>query len=147
MRPSDTLKRLLHIRELEEEQSKIALEGALAELHRVEAALNAVMERAQNGRRLFGKGVQRCDGIDRLVGLTEIESAERNAVWLEARRHGAELAVAEQREKFLGRQLQRRQVESLVETAERQIEADRSRREQSGLDDWHRMRKRKERDS
>jgi flagellar export protein FliJ len=146
VQPTNTLKRLLRIRELEEEQSKIALEGALAELHRVEAALTAGMERAQNGRRLFGKGVQQGDEIDRLAGLAEIESAQRNAGWLEARRLGAELAVAEQREKFLGRQLQRRQVETLIEEADLQSEAHRSRREQVGLDDWHRMRKTKERD-
>ncbi len=139
MQPSDTLKQLLRIRELEEEQSKIALEGALAELHRVESALSAMTERAQIGRRVFGRGVEQCERVDRLAGLAESEAAQRNAAWLEVRRREAELAVAERRELFLSRQLQKRQVETLLDEAKRRIEADRSRREQVGLDDWYRM--------
>ena len=45
------LRRLLHIRSLEEEQRWLALESAIGELKRLERALAATAERDRRGRR------------------------------------------------------------------------------------------------
>jgi hypothetical protein len=52
MAVSRALRRLLRIRELEEEQGRLALESALGELHRLENALMATFERKHRGRSL-----------------------------------------------------------------------------------------------
>jgi len=49
---SRALRRLLRIREIEEEQCKLALESALGELHRLEHALTATSALDRRGRRL-----------------------------------------------------------------------------------------------
>jgi len=47
MAVSRALRRLLRIRELEEEQNRLALESALGELNRLEYALEATIERGR----------------------------------------------------------------------------------------------------
>ena len=52
MAASRALRRLLRIRELQEEQSRLALESALGELHRLEHALASTFVRERRGRSL-----------------------------------------------------------------------------------------------
>jgi hypothetical protein len=50
MAVSRVLRRLLRIRDLEEEQHRLALESALGVLHRLEGAMEAAGERERQGR-------------------------------------------------------------------------------------------------
>ncbi len=77
MAVSRALRRLLRIRELEEEQSRLALESALGELNRLEASLAAAVERERRGRRLVKASAQTGELPDRLAGLEETRAADR----------------------------------------------------------------------
>jgi len=52
MAVSRALRRLLRIRDLQEEQSRLVLESALGELHRLENAMTATFVRDRQGRSL-----------------------------------------------------------------------------------------------
>lgn len=140
MAVSRALKRLLRIRELEEEQSRIALESVLGELHRVEVALTHSGERERMGREMVRASAQSAEPEARQAGLVEMQAAAQTSTWLTARKAEVEKEVIEQREAFLMRQMQRRQAETLVDEAERRQFAESARKEQHALDDWHRTR-------
>ena len=80
MAVSRALRRLLRIRELEEEQGRIALESAIGDLSQLMNAQAAAVGRGQRGRRLVGSSVVTGEFTDRLAGLEEIRVAERLAV-------------------------------------------------------------------
>ncbi len=140
MAVSRPLRRLLRIRELEEEQSRLALESALGELHRLDSALVATAERDRRGRRLVSASAQTGELPDRLAGLEETHAAARHAHALSARIDCARLEVAELRQSFLLRRVERRQAETLIHEAAALEAIDAGRRAQQELDDWHRSR-------
>ena len=82
MAVSRGLRRLLGIRNIEEEQSRLALESALAELNRLERALAAAAERDLRGRRLVETSARTGELADRLAGLEEGRTASRHAAAL-----------------------------------------------------------------
>ncbi len=140
MAVSRALKRLLRIRELEKEQSRLALETALGELRDLEKALHGSSERGREGRQLVAASVERGDLADRLAGLAEACAAARAAKWLAERWPAAERKVEEQREEFLVRKTERRQAETLIDAVETRDAIEAERKIQQGLDDWHRTR-------
>ena len=140
MAVSRAMRRLLRVRELEEEQSRLALESALGELNRLRNALNATAERDRRGRRLVAASAQTGEVQDRLAGLVESRAAGRLADVLSARIETAAQEAAELQQSFLVRRVERRQVETLIEETEAQDEVEASRRGQQALDDWHRSR-------
>ena len=83
MAVSLALRRLLRIRNLQEEQSRLALESALGELHRLEHALTAAIERGRRGRSLVQSSIQTGQLMDRLAGFEESRSASLHAAALE----------------------------------------------------------------
>ncbi len=104
MAVSRALRRLLRIRELEEEQSRLALESALGELNRLKHALTATAERDRRGRRLVEASAQRASC------RTGWRASKRRARptgwrgrWLRAFAD-AELDVAARREEFLAQE-------------------------------------------
>lgn len=140
MAVSRALKRLLRIRELEEEQSRITLESVLLELHQLEVALTHSGERERMGREMVRASAQSADLGARQAGLVETQAATQTSTWITARKAEVEEEVIEQREAFLMRQMRRRQAETMVDEAERRQSAESARKEQHALDDWHRMR-------
>ncbi len=142
MAVSRALKRLLRIRELEEEQSRLALESALGELRELERALHRSAERGRLVRQLMAAGVETGELADRLAGLAEACAAARAAEWLAGRRPAAEREVEEQREEFLVSKTERRQAETLIDAVETRDAIEAERKAQYGLDDWHRSRRR-----
>jgi flagellar biosynthesis chaperone FliJ len=133
---SRALRRLLRIRELEEEQSRLALESSLGDLHRLQTALAATVERNHRGRRLVEASARSGEIRDRMAGIEESRSAGRFAVALAPRIAGAEQDVDGLREDFLERRVERRQAETLIEEALARDVLDADRRSQQGLDDW-----------
>ena len=140
MAVSRALRRLLRIRNLEEEQSRIALESAVGDLRQLENAQAATAERDRRGRRLFDSSVHTGDLPDRLAGLVEQNAADRAQRALAPRILDAEQDVAGLRENYLDKRVERRQAETLVKESEARDALDADRKSQRGLDDWFRNR-------
>jgi hypothetical protein len=137
MAVSRALRRLLRVRDLEEEQSRLALESALGELHRLEQALTAAFERERRGRRLVESGVQTGQLADRLAGFEETRSASSHALILQPRIGSKNEEVSERRQEFLLKRMERRQAETLIQETEAKEAVEAARRGQQSLDDWY----------
>ena len=136
MHISSSLRRLLHIRMLEEEQRKIALESALSELHRLESALRAARESERRGRQRVVVTSCSPDATDRIAGLVECESARHSTQILEARIPQAMLRANAAREEYLAKRVERRQVETVLQEAQDAQHAEGERRAQQTVDEW-----------
>jgi hypothetical protein len=132
------MRRLLLIRELQEEQSRLALELGLGELHRLEKCLAAAVDRDRRGRQLVVTSARTGELADRLAGLEEERIGIRSAAQLRSRIGAAEEEAAELRQAFLDQRVERRQAETLIEETEARDEVVAARRNQQALDDWHR---------
>ena len=137
MAVSRALRRLLRIRDLEEEQSRLALESALSELQRLKHALTAAAERDRGGRLLVGASARTGELPDRLAGLEETRAAARYAAALAPRIADAEVDAAALRLEYLSKRVERRQAETLIQEAEARDAIEAGRRGQQALDDWY----------
>ncbi|MGA7342749.1 MAG: hypothetical protein WBE72_01930 [Terracidiphilus sp.] len=136
MAVSRTLRRLLRVLNLEEEQTKIALESALGEVKRLEAALEAASERGRGGRRLVSASALSGELADRVAGLEETRAAQRKTAALGPQIEDAEQEAAARRDLFLLKRVERRQAETLIQEAEARDAIEAGRRGQQSLDDW-----------
>lgn len=140
MQLSTPLRRLLRIRELEEEQGRLALEAALQEMNRVRAVLETAAQRAKEGRRTLADGLRTDNLVDRIAGLEETHMASQIVDSLQVRIAAAEHRAAELRARFLATRAHRQQAETLVDERDERARLDGERRSQRDLDDWHRSR-------
>jgi hypothetical protein len=141
MAVSLSLRRLLRIRDLEEEQSRTALEAAMGGLHRLQNAAAAMTARDRRGRRLVEAGARSGEFRDRLAGLEETKAAARLTLALAPRIEQAERNAAALRENYMAKRIERRQVETLIEEAEARDAVEEERKSQMALDDWYRNRR------
>lgn len=130
---SAALRRLLHVRGLEEEQQRLALETALAGLHALGLALERNRARERRGRRRIASAA---DQADRIGALVETQSATRHAAALVPRIAAVDREVARLREQYLSKRVERRQAETLIRETEAADALEGSRRAQQDLDDW-----------
>jgi hypothetical protein len=137
---SHALRRLIRVRELEEERSRLALESAVAERNRLNHALDLVSHRERNGRALIALSAHSGELCDRLAGLEEARTAHRLREVLSVRIADADLEVSDRREDYLSTRLKRRQAGALIEEAERKDAQHGVRRDQQDLDEWFRSR-------
>jgi hypothetical protein len=144
MAVSRALRRLLRIRQIEEEHSRLTLESALGELHRLEHALAASGDRERWGRSLVIASVQSGELPDRLAGIEETRWAGRHTEALVPLIATAEEDASELREEFLMRRVDRRQAETLIQETEAKDAIEDGRRSQQAIDDWHRSRQHRE---
>ena len=138
------LRRLLRIRELEEEQSRVALETALGELNRLQGLVKKTRQRDWTGRRLIESSARSGNLTDRISGLEEMRAADNLGNALYTKLSAAELEVIQQRERFLSKRVQRRQAEALIKENESRAAMEEELRAQQNLDDAHRTRKMRE---
>ncbi len=136
MAVSRGLQRLFEVRGLEEELSRAALEEALGNLRLLEASLEAAVERERGGRRHVTASAASSDAADRIAGLEETRAASRRAEALKPRIAEMEAEVAARREVFLGKRMERRQVETLIRKAKAADALIAGRREQREIDGW-----------
>lgn len=136
MAVSRALRRLLRIREVEEEQRKLALEAALSELRRMEQAHMAASKRESRGRRLVSLSARTREPADRLAGLEQAHSAAAHAGHLAHKIESAAERVALLREALLVSRVERRQAETLIDEAAAREALVAARRGQQALDDW-----------
>lgn len=137
MAVSKALRRLLRVQYLEEEQSKLELESALADLSRLETALEASARRESAGRRLVHSSAYTGEPEERLAGIEEGRTAARYAVALSPRITTKEIEVASLRQEYLGKRVERRQAETLIEAHEAEEASENGRRAQQMIDDWY----------
>jgi hypothetical protein len=137
MAASRALGRLLRIRDLEEEQCRLALESALGELNRLEDALKAAVEREHRGRRLVDTSAHTGELPDRLAGIEETHAADRLFAVLEPRIAAKEEEVVARRQEYLSKRIERRQAETLIQESKALETADADRRGQQALDNWY----------
>lgn len=136
MAVSRALKRLLRIRDLEEEQCQIALEAATVELRRLESALVNTAERKRRGRRMIEESIRKNDVADRIAGLEEQEAADRLSHALSARILFMQDEVIKRREAYMEKRVERKQVETLLEESAAREKLEQERKQQQGLDEW-----------
>jgi len=141
MAVSRALRRLLRIRDLEEEQRRLAFESAQGELNRLEHALAATADRARRGRQLVGASAQSGELPDRLAGLEETRAAGRGAMALGPRIEDVKVEVDALRKEFFAKRIDRRQAETLIRETEARDAIEGARRSQQDLDDWFRNRR------
>jgi hypothetical protein len=130
------LKRLLRIRDLEEEQGRMALETAVGNLRRLQNAQAAGIELDRRGRRLVLSSADSGELPDRLAGTEETHFSKRIGLALAPRIVGAQKNVTQVREGYLAKRVERRQAETLIEEAQARDVLDGGRRSQQALDDW-----------
>jgi hypothetical protein len=147
MAVSHALRRLLRIRDLEEEQSQLALEFALGEFNRLETALTTAVERELRGRRLVEMSARTGQLSDRLAGIEETRSAGRHALMLEPKINAGKEKVAARRQEFLLKRVERRQAETLIQKTEARDALEAGHHIQQTLDDWYNSRLFSERDA
>lgn len=137
MAVSRALRRLLRIRELQEEQSRLVLESALGELHRLENAMTAAFAQDRQGRSLVQASARTGELPDRLAGIEETRAANRHATALVPRIDSAAEEVGGLRADFLLRRVERRQAETLIQETGARDAIETCRRSQQALDDWY----------
>jgi hypothetical protein len=137
MAVSRTLRRLLRIRDLQEEQSRLALESSQGELNRLEDALKATENRDRRGRVLVDASARTGELPDRLSGLEEMRTAIRIGAVLALRIEAKKMDVANRQLEFQSTRVARKQAESLITDAESVDAVDAGRRSQQALDDWY----------
>lgn len=136
MAVSRALRRLLRIRDLEEEQRRMELESAQGELNQLEGALESSFERGRLGRRLVETSAHTGQLTDRLAGIEETHTAERFVEVLEPRVESQQEEVNERRQAFLTKRIERRQAETLIEEASAREALEANRKAQQELDSW-----------
>jgi len=145
---SRALRRLLNVREIEEEQRRLTLDSAMSELHALQHALSAARARERIGRMLLTTSLQACELTDRTAAHVEIQAAVRKAAALAPRIAAAGIAALSARQEYLEKRLERRQAQTLIEEAETQDALESARRDQQSLDETFGSRRhRKERQS
>ena len=139
------LNRLLRLRELEEDQARLAFEVAAEARQRVVEERKRATERLRDGRDIFLLEAGSADTSRRAGGLAQLEQARRLQARIEPRLAAADAELARQRQEFLNRRIDREQVETLSAEARRAKEIEAGRRAQQMLDDWYGRRIRKAR--
>jgi flagellar export protein FliJ len=134
--PRDLL-RLRKLRETEEQQKKSVLASAFEELHRLESELEFAKSHARRGRALLISSALSGDRADRVAGMEEVAATGRLIDFLTVQLQVAADNVGTLLAEFLAKRIQRRQVQTLLESALTQSIAEERRKSQMLLDDWH----------
>lgn len=137
MTVSRSMRRLLRVLQLEEEQRREALKNALGESRRLQKSQEQAIERERRGRRLVVTSAENGEITDRLAGLEETRAGARRSAALKPLIAAAQAQVEARRQEFLAKRVERRQAETLIEEAEAQKALVTGRRGQQALDNWH----------
>lgn len=131
-----TIERILSILQLQEDESRRALELALAELAQLKLALRATQQRERGGRNLVAASAKSGEIADRIAGMEESRSAARRAAALTFRIRAADDEVAALRQDYLGKRTRRLQAETLAAKERAREAATSLRLSQRAQDDW-----------
>jgi flagellar biosynthesis chaperone FliJ len=137
MAVAKSLSRLLDVLEIEEEQAKRAFQAAMVEYRQLERRMSAALHSEKSGRQLVSASAVNNSLTDRLAGLEQSKLSARHAAELKSRMERAAKLVAENRELYLGKRIERRQAETLIDEARAAAQVEAGRRGQQVLDDWY----------
>jgi flagellar export protein FliJ len=132
-----SLQRLLRLRSLLEEVSRVELEARLQELRRMESTHVSVQKEAASlGRRRFAKIAEgrRSDDWCEMQVLDAWLAKEKET--LEAVLYQKAREAEKMKSEYLERRKERGQVESVIETRVHKASLERSRNDQRLLDEW-----------
>lgn len=143
---SAPLARLLKIRRILEESSRMELEGRTALVARIDGLQGREREKARVSReRALAKisegGPASVQAEERALEWSSVERALWRERQLEPLARAASQRAAESREEFFSRRKERRQVESVLEAELARRRMEEERRIQRDLDDWFGMRR------
>ncbi|HTV04997.1 MAG TPA: hypothetical protein VME86_06475 [Acidobacteriaceae bacterium] len=143
------LKRLLRLRLLVEESSRLELESQAALAAKIDLERQREARMAREGRALAVASI--CEErstadqtAQRSAGWGAAESASQREEKLGTLAQAVERRVVESREDFLERRKERRQVENVLEAAGERARYEQERRVQRELDDWFGMKQSRE---
>lgn len=140
----DSLARLLRVRHLLEEASRMELERRAALAARVKETREGERARIRAGREralqsICGSGPEEDQRRRRVLEWKSAEDAAQREQQLAPVSAVAARRVAEGREEFLERRKERRQVERVLDVERERTRAEQERRVQRDLDDWFGM--------
>lgn len=138
MAATRVLRRLLKVRQLEEEHLKTALESAQMELGNLVEAQRSAVEREGRGRVLILESVRTGELRDRLAGIEEVRFATKLRIALSMKIETAERKAEQLRVHYAAKRMECQKVDALIEVAEAEQKLTESRRTQEALDDGHR---------
>jgi flagellar export protein FliJ len=131
------LDRLLRLRELEEELSRVDLEVAVGERNRIERELAVVVELQAQDRANFAASIGKRDTSGRTGAAMAMEQARKQRTRITPRLEAAQREVLRRQEEMLVRRTSRQQVKTLVEREQLALREVTGRRVQQMLDDWY----------
>ncbi len=137
MAKRQVLERLWRLRELEEEQCRLALEERVRHRDRIAQRLESASQSVALNRKAFTARLGDPDTAARSGALLELEQARRQQAAIRPQVEIAEAEVEQRREEFLMQRTERRQVETLLERERQAAREDTARRAQQVLDDWY----------
>jgi flagellar export protein FliJ len=138
---SKALERLHSVRKIEEQQQEAELNEVTAELYRLRGMLDRVHQRIETARALASASIGNGMIEDRFSALEETVLLGRLATVLVKKVKLADQRLLEARAQLLAKRIERRQVETLLDAAQRQVEKDENRKSQQSLDEWYRLRR------
>lgn len=118
MTNSRGMRRLLSVLEAQEDWYSAQMEAALADLKRLQLALETAAHRERQGRRLIGASALSGELAERLVGLEETRGGRSQAEVLKPQMVSAEAKARARRQEFLSKRSERRKVEEAMKRAE-----------------------------
>lgn len=138
---SKTLDRVLRLRSLVEETSRLELEAASQQQRRLELKIEDASRQAHISREGAFDGLQRQDAESWLLEEGCCELAEWQGSRLRGLAQEQASRVAALREAFLQRRKETRQVETLLSAYNALLQVEQGRREQAALDEWFNLRR------
>lgn len=142
MAQARALRRLLRVRDLEEEQCRMAVAATAAELNRLKSMRETALSSGFQGWQMATESAHSGELAARLGAVEQTCAAARVAQLAETRIAQAEAQLSTLREAFLAKRLERRQAETLLKEAEARQAGEEARRMQRAADDWYGARKR-----
>lgn len=138
---SSPLARLLSLRALLEESSRVSLESNAALAARIDCAQQRERESIRQSRKrvlskTFEDGPSTEQALQRTVEWSSTDAATWRDQQLEPLAQATARRMADAREVFLERRKERRQVETILDAEYALLKAEQARRTQRELDDW-----------
>jgi ribosome-binding ATPase YchF (GTP1/OBG family) len=134
---SRSLKRILKIRELVEDQSRLRMETAMRDLAQIELNMDRWHRRQMFSREYGFDSLMKSDFEGRLAAEAEEYLSGQRVERLIPVRHNMQQQVFICRSDFLEKRKQTLQASTLLDKAEAEAEAERLKREQMALDEWY----------
>jgi flagellar biosynthesis chaperone FliJ len=131
------LRRLLRIRELEEDQRRLQLEALVMERDQVASTIQELSDQELAGRHSVIQHILEPDGAARAGALITMQQLRDQISLQQQRLETSEAALQSTRDSYLSSRTARLQIETLLELQLRLAQEQADRRSQQVLDQWY----------